>query len=396
MAEQKPFHTHNFYRCVSSSQDYFFAAYMVVHLLPEGIGFLDALHIAGKMDRLNIIDFEFDLNNRYNVWSGIIGGFFLQLSYFGTDQSQVGRYLTGSSITQSRLGLVMNGLVKIPMQFFILLIGVLVFSFYQFHQPPLFFNKVEVNKIQNTVYKDYYNKLEENYSILHQEKKEQVYTYLNALNTNNKTSEQEAATKIKSIEANAAQIREEAKELIKKDPLADTNDTNYIFLNFVTTYLPVGLIGLLIAIIFLASMGSTASGLNSLASTTVVDVYKRLIKKEEGESNYLAASRWTTVGWGLFCVIVALYASKLGNLIEAVNILGSLFYGTILGIFIVAFFMKKVNGTAVFYAAIITEVFIVYAWVVDLTAFLWLNVIGCLMVMGVAWIIEKLICRAEG
>ena len=367
----------------------FLAAYMVVHLLPENVGFTDALHIAGKMDKLNAIDTNFDLNNRYNIWSGIIGGFFLQLSYFGTDQSQVGRYLTGSSVTQSRLGLIMNGLIKIPMQFFILLIGVLVFTFYQFHQPPVFFNKVEVDRIKASIYKKDYKLLENEYEIAHQEKQKEVEQLVNAIHSNDEKSISEARGKIKEADKKNIAIRKKITALMEKNyPKADTNDTNYIFLTFVTEQLPVGIVGLLIAIIFLAAMGSTASGLNSLASTTVVDFYKRIFKKNESAANYLSASRWTTIVWGIFCIAVAFYASKLGNLIEAVNILGSLFYGTILGIFMVAFYMKKIGGHAVFYAALIAEAFIVYAWIINLTAFLWLNVIGCLLVMFFAYIIQ--------
>jgi solute:Na+ symporter, SSS family len=370
----------------------FLAAYMVVHLLPENVTFSDALHIAGKMGKLNAIDTHFDLDNRYNIWSGIIGGFFLQLSYFGTDQSQVGRYLTGRSVTQSRLGLLMNGLLKIPMQFFILLIGVMVFIFYQFHQPPVFFNKVEVNKIEKSVYKAEYKQLEAAYGSAHIQKEQEVNKLVQALHTHDEKAINSARQALKQSDKNSAAIREKVKHLMEKnDPKAEINDTNYIFLRFVTGHLPVGVRGLLIAVIFLASMGSMASGLNSLASTTVVDFYKRIFKKSHTDPGYLSASRWATVAWGVFCIFTALYASKIGNLIEVVNILGSLFYGTILGIFMVAFYMKKINGTAVFFAALIAESFIVYAWVIDLTAFLWLNVIGCLLVMGFAWLIQLIV-----
>ncbi|MBA4240708.1 MAG: sodium:solute symporter [Sphingobacteriaceae bacterium] len=370
----------------------FLAAYMVVHLLPDNVSFSDALHIAGKMDKLNAIDTKFDVNNKYNIWSGIIGGFFLQLSYFGTDQSQVGRYLTGKSIAQSRLGLVMNGLVKIPMQFFILLIGVLVFTFYQFHQSPIFFNKVEVSSIQNSEYKEDFKALEKAYVIAHDEKQIEVNKLVEAIHSDDEQTINTARTNVQAADKKSNAIRKEATALMQKNnPKADVNDTNYIFLNFITTQLPIGVVGLLIAIIFLASMGSMASGLNSLASTTIIDFYKRLFKKEETDKSYLSASRWTTVIWGLFCIMVAFYASRVGNLIEAVNILGSLFYGTILGIFLVAFYMKRVSGTAVFYAALIAEAFIVYAWITDLTAFLWLNVIGCLLVMAFSYCIQFII-----
>ena len=370
----------------------FIAAYMVVHLLPDNVGFSDALHIAGKMGKLNAIDTKFDWNNKYNIWSGIIGGFFLQLSYFGTDQSQVGRYLTGKSVNQSRLGLIMNGLVKIPMQFLILLIGTLVFSFYQYHQPPVFFNRVEVDRIENSPYKDKYHRLEADYKQAHIRKQEKVAELVNALHQNNETTIHNAGLGLQEAERSAQSIRKEATGLMtKNNPKADTNDTNYIFLSFVTGFLPVGLVGLLVVIIFLASMGSTASGLNSLASTSVVDFYKRFYNKEAGASRYLSASRWATVFWGLFCVGVAMYAGKLGNLIEAVNILGSLFYGTILGVFLVAFYLKHVGGTAVFYAALIAEGFVIYAKIVDLTSFLWFNVIGCLLVMLLALILQRIL-----
>jgi len=360
----------------------FLSIYLVLKMLPENVGFLDALHIAGKMNKLNAIDTHFDLNNKYNIWSGIIGGFFLQLSYFGTDQSQVGRYLTGKSTSESRLGLVMNGLLKIPMQFVILMIGVLVFVFYQFHQAPIFFNKVEVNRIENSKYKNEYKQLEEAYELATIEKQNRVSVLVAALGEKDQKAIEIAGIGVQEADKQVTGIRKKVPALMEKNNAkADINDGNYIFLRFVTEQFPVGVIGLLIAIIFLAAMGSMASGLNSLASTTVVDFYKRILKKDGSEFHYLSASRWATVSWGLFCIVVGIYASKLGNLIEAVNILGSLFYGTILGIFLVAFYIKKINGHAVFYAALVAEAFIIYAWINELTAFLWLNVIGCLLVV---------------
>ncbi len=368
----------------------FISAYMIVHMLPPDVGFTDALHLAGKLGKMNAIDTGFDLNNRYNIWSGIIGGFFLQLSYFGTDQSQVGRYLTGSSVTQSRLGLIFNGIIKIPMQFLILLIGVLMFTFYQFHEAPLFFNPVETNKIENSIYKNEFENLKKESILISRHKNEQSQKLLSSLKTNNTTAYSEAEKELKELEKQSQTMRGNVSELIKKyDPLADTNDNNYIFLNFVTHHLPKGIAGMLIAIIFLASMGSMASGLNSLASTTVVDIYKRLIHKDTDRKEYLKVSRWSTFLWGLFCIAAALFASKLGNLIEAVNILGSLFYGTILGIFVTAFYLKHVKGNAVFYAAILAEAFVVIAWIYDLTAFLWLNLIGCVLVMLFALLLQQ-------
>lgn len=370
----------------------FIAAYMVVKLMPGNMGLVETLHVAGKMNKLNTIDTTFDLNNRYNVWSGLIGGFFLQLSYFGTDQSQVGRYLTGSSVAQSRWGLIMNGLVKIPMQFFILLIGAMVFAFYQFHTPPVFFNPVEVAQIENSRYAGEYKKLEADFANVYEQKQQHVSALTEAVRSDNETAINDARTQLQQTEVQADTVRNRVSRLmLQNNPDADTNDTNYIFLRFVTSYLPIGLVGLLVAIIFLASMGSTASGLNALASTTCVDVYKSLVHGNASDKMYLAVSRWSTVGWGLFCVIVALYASKLGNLIEAVNILGSLFYGTILGIFIAAFYVKRVGATAVFIAAMITELVIVTLWWNDVTSFLWLNPIGCGLVVLVALLIEPFV-----
>lgn len=368
----------------------FMSAYMVLNLLPPEVGFFDVLHIAGKMDRLNAIDPVFDFNNKYNVWSGIIGGFFLHLSYFGSDQSQVGRYLTGESDTESRFGLIMNGLLKIPMQFLILFIGILVFVFYQFHTPPLFFNRVEEAKIQNSVYSEEYAQLGKAYKSSQEQKRVHVNALLEAVHQKDENGVEQAKVNLQEEDRKSNEIRKSVTALMEKnDAEADIDDCNYIFLTFVTQQLPVGVVGLLIAVILLAAMGATASGLNSLASTTVIDFYKRLVVKEAEEHIYLLASRWATVGWGLFCIIVALYASKLGNLVEAINVLGSLFYGTILGIFLVAFYMKKIGGTAVFLGAILTECFVVYAWKTELMTFLWLNVVGCLAVMGSAWIVQN-------
>jgi SSS family solute:Na+ symporter len=366
------------------------AGILVVQLLPDSVGFGKALQIAGKMGRTNAIDFSFDWNNQYTVWSGLIGGFFLQLSYFGTDQSQVGRYLTGSSVAQSRLGLLMNGLVKIPMQFLILLIGVLVFTFYQYTQPPIFFNSYELGKLEKSAYGKDLEKIKADYSDAFIKKQAEIRQLELALD-----AEDEKAIKAHRIILEAADkktkaIRQQAVDLMKKnDPEAETNDNNYVFLSFVTRYLPQGLIGLLIAIIFLASMGSTASALNSLASTTVVDIYKRLINQNASDEKYLSVSRWITIMWGLLSLLMALFASKMGNLLEAVNILGSLFYGTILGIFVVGFYLKKVGGSATFIAALITEVIVFSCWMMNIMAFLWLNVVGCVLVVLIASILQR-------
>jgi len=372
----------------------FAAGIMVVHLLPGDIGFGKAISIAGKMGRTNAIDFKFDWNNPYTVWSGLIGGFFLQLSYFGTDQSQVGRYLTGASVGQSRLGLLMNGLVKIPMQFLILLIGVLVFTFYQYNKPPVFFNSFELNKLEKSTYNPQLNQLKKDYEKAFQEKQIEVNKLNVALDRQDKPVIDQQRIALKQADEQTKSVRKKVTDLmLENDPHADINDNNYIFLSFVTRYLPKGLIGLLIAIIFLASMGSTASALNSLASTSVIDIYKRLINKDATEENYLKASRWSTVIWGLICIAMALYASKIGNLIEAVNILGSYIYGTILGVFLVAFYLKHVNGRAVFYAAILTEAIVCICGYQKVVAYLWLNLIGCLLVVLLSLLFQLLLKR---
>jgi Na+/proline symporter len=372
----------------------FLAGILVVHLLPQGVGFTHAIKMAGKLGRMNVIDWKFDWDNRYNVWSGLIGGFFLQLSYFGTDQSQVGRYLTGSSVGQSRLGLIMNGLIKIPMQFLILLIGVLVFAFYQFNRPPMFFNNYEVDKVKQSSYATQYNYLDQQYTQAFEQRKAKANSLLTAIDSKNQGQIDHAQDDLKLADMQARIIRQDAIVLMKKNnAAADDNDTNYVFLTFVKQYLPKGLVGLLIAIIFLASMGSTASALNSLASTTVIDIYKRTINKDASDRNYLLVSRLATVFWGVVCVIMALYASKLGNLLEAVNQLGSYVYGTVLGVFVVAFYMKRINGTSVFIGAIVSEVAILYLGLSKTVAYLWLNPIGCFLVMIIAYIMNKTISK---
>jgi len=370
----------------------FLAGILVVSLLPAGVGFTHALKMAGKLGRMNVIDWKFDPNNRYNIWSGLIGGFFLQLSYFGTDQSQVGRYLTGSSIGQSRLGLIMNGLIKIPMQFMILLIGVLVFAFYQFNRPPMFFNNYEVNKVKQSSYATQYNYLDQQYTQAFEQKKVKTNNLIKAIDSKDKEQIDHAQDALKVADMQSRIIRQDAIALMKKSSAgADGNDTNYVFLTFVTQYLPKGLIGLLVAIIFLASMGSTASALNSLASTSVVDIYKRIVNPNASEQNYLNASRLATVFWGVVCIGMALYASRIGNLLEAVNQLGSYIYGTILGVFIVAFYLKKIRGNAVFIAAIITEAVICILGYLDAIAYLWLNAVGCILLIILAYIFNKVI-----
>ncbi|MBI2731130.1 MAG: sodium:solute symporter [Sphingobacteriales bacterium] len=384
----------------------FLAAYMVVNLLPSNVGFVDALKVSGKLGKLNVIttaikkDGSFNWSDQYNLFSGLIGGLFLSLSYFGTDQSQVGRYLTAKSETQSRLGLLMNGLVKVPMQFAILLIGAMVFTFYQFKSSPLFFNEVQVVKVQASVYADSAKTIQHQYDSLNKLKESYVMEYVNAYQAGLPTDAYEQNWK--SAQTQTDTLRTHFKNLVKKKEVGgDANDTNYIFLHFVVDYLPKGLVGLLIAIIFLASWGSIAAALNSLASCTMVDFHRRFSKRELTEETEYRLSKWYTFGWGVFCIIIAMFAYNLGNsLIEAVNVLGSLFYGVILGIFLVAFFLKSIGGKAVFVAAIITELFILFIFylikkeTISL-GFLWLNPIGAGGVVLVGLLVQSILPRKK-
>lgn len=378
-----------FYQLIIIMVGMFAAFFMIIWLLPDGMSFLDSLKVAGKLGKLNAVDFSFDLDNRYSFWSGILGGLFLQLSYFGTDQSQVQRYLTGKSVGHSRMGLIFNGLVKIPMQFFILLIGAVLFVFYQFAAPPLFFNPVETNKVKSGIYGQSYEVLEEKFQDVHLTKQQQLNDLLNAMRSGDNQLAHQIESKIDASQEEIFTIRNEALSLIKQnDPASSTNDTNYIFLTFVLTYLPAGLVGLLLASILFASMSSTSSEINALASTAVVDIYKRLIKKDASDKHYVIVTKSATVFWGILAIFFAELASHMGSLIEAVNILGSLFYGTILGIFLLAFYFKWINGTPAFIAAIIAEIFVIASFLFTDISFLWYNVIGCLLVIFTAVIIN--------
>jgi len=370
-----------------------FAAFiMIFKLLPENVSLFEAAHIAGKMGRLNTIDFSFNLNDRYTFWSGLIGGTFLMLSYFGTDQSQVQRYLSGKSVAQSRMGLLMNGIIKVPMQFFILFIGVMVFVFYQFAPPPLFFNPVETENIKNSTYSQDYQQLENEYYKIHDEKSKEIHELLKAIDSDQINLIDSKQLSINSLNEQSESIRKDAIDLIKENnPESDGNDTNYIFLGFVLAFLPAGLIGLVLAAILSASMSSTSAELNALASTTVMDIYKRMIYDTGSERHYLIVSKMATVFWGGIAIFFALFANRLGSLIEAVNILGSLFYGTILGIFLVAFYIKKIGGHAVFIAAIIAEIVVLALFQFTEIPYLWFNVIGCVLVVVFGIILQLLI-----
>lgn len=376
----------------------FIAAWYAVDSLPEGVGFADALHIAGKSGKMNVIttgvtEKGFDWNDRYNIWSGMIGGFFLLLSYFGTDQSQVGRYLTAKDTRESRLGLLMNGLVKVPLQFLILLIGCLVFAFYAYFKAPAFFNIAQEKVVLKSSYAGAYTAATVQYDLLQENKKTTVQVLTVALRENNQTKIDEGRQRLQTIEQESGNIRKEIKSIISKaSPGADTNDTNYIFLRFVGDVLPKGLVGLIIAIIFLASWGSIAAALNSLASCTMIDFHKKFSKKQLTQEQEYNWSRLYTLLWGLFCIFIAFFAYNLGNsLIEAVNVLGSWFYGTILGIFLVAFYVKRVKADAVFVAALFAEAIVMGVYFLKIISFLWLNVIGAVAVVVLSLLFQVLL-----
>jgi SSS family transporter len=373
----------------------FIAGYLIVHQLPANVGFSDALAISGASGKLNVITTGFNQNgfdwkDRYNIISGVIGGFFLALSYFGTDQSQVGRYLTAKDTTESRVGLLMNGLVKVPMQFLILLLGAMLFTFYQFNPSPVFFNKAVETKALQTPYRDSLNAIKYRFD------KKQINQKANSqLFVDYKTQQYKDSITLGSKELN--EIKAEYKTVLKKAvPNSDTNDTNYIFLRFVVDFLPKGLVGLLIAIIFLAAWGSIAAALNSLASCSMIDFHRRFNKADLSIPNDLRdeqeykISKYYTFGWGVFCIITAEFATGMGSLIEAVNVLGSLFYGVILGIFLVAFYLKNIKSNAVFWAAVIGEIIVITLFLLDKyqiigLGFLWLNVAGALAVVALSW-----------
>lgn len=368
----------------------FVAFGFLVYYISREMSLNDGLHVAGALGKMNVVDYTFDLNNRYTIWSGILGGLFLQLSYFGTDQSQVGRYISGKSVAQSRLGLLFNGLMKIPMQFFILLTGVLVFVFYQIYQPPVYFNTLEIENVKSSEHRDAFMDLQVQMDSAFSHKSIALERYVAALHSGN-----EAQVLAERNTLTAGQVRYDSLRSAVQVLIADNNpkaedDGDYIFMRFVMDFLPVGLIGLLFAVIFSAGMSSSASEITALSATFTIDVYKRLLVKNASPEKYLTASRIFTLLFGILAIGFALVVSQFDNLIEAVNIIGSLFYGTILGIFITAFLLKSVSGNAVFIAALITQFVIFYMDFNDRfhwglpslhLSYLWNNVLGCLLVM---------------
>jgi Na+/proline symporter len=349
----------------------------IINSFPVEVGFIKALTIAGATGKLEVIDFSFDPNSRYTFWSGITGGLFLALSYFGTDQSQVQRYLSGKSLKESQLGLIMNGFLKVPMQFFILLVGVMVFVFYQFEPSPINFNPKAIEAVEQSNYKEEFNHLEATLSQIQELKR------MHLLDENNVDLKEVARLDIREKE-----IRKEAKSLINKAaPNIETNDKDYVFISFILKYLPQGLIGLLLAVILSAAMSSTASELNALATTTVVDLYKRN-RNNLSETHYVNASKFFTLFWGIIAILFASFGSLYENLIQLVNIIGSIFYGTILGVFVVAIFLKRIKGQAIFYAALISEALIIYIFYLDVLGYLWLNVIGTILTILLGYLLQ--------
>jgi Na+/proline symporter len=347
------------------------------------------VQIAGELGKLNLVNLEFNPSDRYNIWSGLIAGTFLFLSYFGTDQSQVARYLGGSSVAESRLGLIFNGLLKIPMQFIILFIGVMVYVFYLFNQPPIFHNRVLQERARQTSSAPALKTLEEDYNNLYQEKRKSVDGLVKAIHESDESNIKSSSDAVKELQRQENSLRDSVKATIGRAiPNAKTQDRDYIFLNFVLTNLPHGVIGLLLAVMFSAAMSSMAGELNALASTTSIDIYKRSLNREKTPEHYLKASKWITVGWALVAMVFSMLASFAENLIQFVNIVGSLFYGTILGIFLTAFYIRKVKGTAVFWAAIVAELIVLYCYRFTEIAYLLYNIIGCAAVIVLSILVQ--------
>ena len=381
----------------------FITFFLILYFLPNDMTFASALHIAGANDKMNIVDFSFNPEEKYTFWSGITGGFFLALAYFGTDQSQVGRYLSGKSVRESQMGLIMNGLLKVPMQFFILLTGVMVFVFFQFNPVPLNFNPNNKIAIEKSKYKNEYHLLEKKLEALSEDKKVINLLYIDQLNQDydNPILRKELVA----LSSKEKDLRDHARELIQKaDDRSETNDKDYVFFHFILNYLPKGLIGLLLAVIISAAMSSTASGLNALASTTAIDIYKRNVKEEKSEKHYVNVTKFFTLFWGIIAILFASIGTLFENLIQLVNIVGSIFYGTVLGIFLVGFYIKLVHAKAVFYSAVISQItiFIIYYFAIyiypsgeEKLGYLWLNFIGAMLTIILSIMMQSVLRKEK-
>jgi Na+/proline symporter len=357
----------------------------VLHALPQGVSAADALHIAGSLGKMKAVDFSPRFDTRYTFYSGMTGGLFVALAYFGTDQSQVQRYLSGSTLTESRLGLLFNGLLKIPMQLFILLVGIAVFVFYQFHQPPVFFHTAELARAEQTSYGAELRGVQNDYAAAFADKQAALQRFVAARDHHDSAAELAAKHALQVADGRGNKLRQKAKDIIHKArPSVETKDADYIFITFVKQHFPVGLVGLLVAVIFCAAMSATASALNALGATTVVDFYKRSFRKDASDRHYLLAAKLFTVFWGVLAMLFSAFASLLDNLIQAVNILGSIFYGPTLGVFLVGFFLKRVAGTAVFVSLVLGQIAVILTFALTKIGFLWYNVIGCAAVVALS------------
>lgn len=377
-----------------------FVAFLVlINQLPEAVSFSDAVNVAGKMGKLEVVDLEFDLSNRYNIWSALFGGTFLFLSYFGTDQSQVQRYLSGKTLTESRLGLLFNGIFKVPMQFSVLFIGAMLFVFYQFNQPPAFFDAAAKSSLIESGYSEQVKALESRQGEIFEDKKVAVFNLVEVMKTGDEAAIETAKQEVNALQQTYKKNNEDVQTLIKEVD-DSSREADFVFITFVMNNLPAGLVGLLLAVIFSAAMSSTAAELNALSTTTTMDLYKRSFRPNEQSEHYFSASKWFTILWGSIALVFAASVSLFDNLIEAVNIIGSLFYGTILGVFIVAFFFKKIGGRAVFYAGILGEIIIISTFTLNSYGvikleYLWLNLIGCVLVVFFAWLIQAIIGKEK-
>jgi len=371
------------------------AAFIILLLkLPRNLSMSDAFTVAGGFHKLKAVDFSFDVNQRYTFWSGLLGGFFLQLSYFGTDQSQVQRYISGASLRESRLGLMFNAVLKIPMQFLILLLGAMLFVFYQFEQPPVVFNravwKAEARSSARL------EAIEQQFAAVHAEKQRLIHAWLDAKHSGNARAESEARAQALDASQRSEALRSAAKDALKEaNPGVKSNDADYVFITFVLKYLPHGLIGLLIAAFFAAALSSKAAELNALGSTTTVDLYRHIIRRDSTDSHYVSASKWFTLAWGLVAVAFALFANLAENLIQAVNIVGSIFYGVMLALFIVAFFVRWVGGTAVFWGALAAQALVFVLYFSLSISYLWYNLIGCAACVLLSILLQALLGKAE-
>jgi SSS family solute:Na+ symporter len=368
---------------------------MAIHRLPADVSFGQALSIAGGLGKLEAVDFSFDFHKRYTFWSGVFGGFFLALSYFGADQSQVGRYLAGESPTASKFGLMFNAVVKVPMQFMVLLVGVMVFVFYQFEQPPMIFNQPAVQRAIDRGFGEPLAVLDQKYSATFAEKKAAIAELIKARAAGPDTGVVAARGAVQALENREQELRDEARTLLKRaDPNLKSKDSDYVFLTFVLNHLPHGLVGLLVAVIFSAAMSATAATLNALGSTTAVDFYRPLIRPSSDDAHFLVMTKVLTAAWGMIAIGFALFANFVESLIEAGNIIGSLFYGSILGLFLAAFFLRQVRGSAVFVAALISQALVLLLFFTTGIGYLWYNLIGCASVLILATILQLTLFRA--